>query len=164
MDDDRARLSTSDLTRLREAVRQAQGPRDSASRAEVLAVHAATPPNTSLTVDLAATEALGMPLLVVRVPIGPRPSPVLQRLSAREFEVAGLVAAGYANKEIAARLGIQTSTVKEHVHRILEKTGLPSRSAVTRAYVGGEEPPMDGEGAVDGNGADENDRGHHKRG
>jgi DNA-binding NarL/FixJ family response regulator len=150
VDDDRPRLDTSDLAKLRDAVRGAQGPRDSAPRAEVLAVHAATPPNTNLTVDLAATEELGMPLLVVRVPIGPRPSPVLRRLTAREFEVAGLVAAGYANKEIAARLGIQTSTVKEHVHRILEKTGLPSRSAVARAYVGGGDP--DGDPGVDSGG------------
>jgi DNA-binding NarL/FixJ family response regulator len=61
---------------------------------------------------------------------------VLQGLTRREFEVAGLVTGGLANKEIAARLGVKVSTVKEHVHRILVKTGLPSRSAIARAYVG----------------------------
>lgn len=105
----------------------------------MLAVHAATPPDTRLTVDLEASRTLGMPLLVVRLPVGPRPSPELLGLSAREFEVAGLIAAGWTNKEIAARLGIALSTVKEHVHRILQKTGLPGRAAVARAYVAGPE-------------------------
>ena len=151
MDRDHPNLDAKDLVRLRDAVRRAQGPRDSVPRAEVLAVHAATPSDARLTVDLAASETLGMPLLVVRVPIGPRPSPVMSSLTAREFEVAGLVAAGFANKEIGVRLGIQTSTVKEHVHRILAKTGLPSRSAVARAYVGG--PLSAGADADDGSDA-----------
>lgn len=102
-------------------------------------MHQAAPTDVGLTVDLEATEQLGMPLLVVRVPIGPRPSPVLRLLTPREFEVAGLVTLGLANKEIAARIGVKTSTVKEHVHRILTKTGLVSRAAVARAYVGGSE-------------------------
>ena len=96
-------------------------------------MHQAAPTDVGLTVDLEATEQLGMPLLVVRVPIGPRPSPVLLLLTPREFEVAGLVTLGLANKEIAARIGVKTSTVKEHVHRILTKTGLVSRAAVARA-------------------------------
>lgn len=148
MDPDRPRLDPADLVRLREAIRDAGVPRESVPTREILAVQAATPADTSLTVDYAATETLGMPLLVVRIPIGPRPSPVLRRLTPREFEVAGLVAAGDANKEIAARLGIRTSTVKEHVHRILEKTGLPNRAAIARAYVGGPDDP--GEPSVPG--------------
>jgi DNA-binding NarL/FixJ family response regulator len=106
-------------------------------RRAVVDVHAAAPRDGGLTVDFAASEALGMPLLVVRVPIGPRPSPALLRLTPREFEIAGLIATGAANKEIAGQLGIRESTVKEHVHRILEKTGLPNRASVARAYVGG---------------------------
>ncbi len=82
-----------------------------------------------------------MPLLIFRVPIGPRPSPALAALTPREFEVAGLVAAGLANKEIAGRLGVQVSTVKEHVHRILVKTELPSRAALANAYVNGGRGP-----------------------
>lgn len=109
---------------------------------EVLAVHQAAPTDVGLTVDLEAAEELGMPLLVVRVPIGPRPSPLLQALTPRELEVAGLVTLGLANKEIAGRIGVQVSTVKEHVHRILAKTGLPSRAAIARAYVGA--PDADG--------------------
>jgi len=46
-----------------------------------------------------------------------------------------LVAAGLANKQIALRLGITTATVKDHVHRILEKTELPSRTALAAAIM-----------------------------
>ena len=43
------------------------------------------------------------------------------RLTAREKEVLQWVAAGLQNKEIAERLGITVPTVKNHVHKILEK-------------------------------------------
>jgi DNA-binding NarL/FixJ family response regulator len=39
-------------------------------------------------------------------------------LSAREREVARLVARGLANKEIARELGLSQGTVKMHVHSI----------------------------------------------
>jgi DNA-binding CsgD family transcriptional regulator len=137
MDGESPRLARADLLRLRDAVRRIQDPHRSLPRREILDLRLAVPKDTGLTVDLEASRQIGMPLLVVRVPIGPRPSPEIASLTAREFEVAGLVAAGLANKEIAARLGIRTSTVKEHVHRILEKTSLPNRAAIARAYVGG---------------------------
>jgi DNA-binding CsgD family transcriptional regulator len=140
MDDDRVPLDAEELGRLRDAIRSAQGPLTSVPHREILDIRAATPGSTRLTVDYAATATLGMPLLVVRVPMALRPSPVMARLSPREFEVAGLLAAGWANKEIAARLGIRISTVKEHVHRILVKTELPSRAAIAAAYVGGSGP------------------------
>ena len=130
-------LERAELSRLRDAVRRAARPHRALPRREVLDLHAAAPREAGLTVDFAASEELGMPLLVVRLPVGPRPSPVLASLTPREFEVAGLIAAGSANKEIGGRLGIRESTVKEHVHRILAKTGLPNRAAVARAYVGG---------------------------
>lgn len=136
MDRGFGRLERADLTRLRKAVRDAQRPQGTIQRREVLAVHEAAPRGVGLTVDLEATAELGMPLVVVRVPSYPGPSAVLLVLTKRELEVASLVTAGLANKEIAARLGIQVSTVKEHVHRILAKTDLPSRSAIARAYVG----------------------------
>ncbi len=152
MDLEPGRLRRADLARLRDAVRDAQQPGAAIRRREVLAVHAAAPEGAGLTVDLEAAGELGMPLLVVRVPFEPRPSPVLLGLTRREFEVAGLVTAGLANKEIAARLGIRTSTVKEHVHRVLSKTGLPSRSAIARAYVGADElpPSRERDGSVEG--------------
>lgn len=50
-------------------------------------------------------------------------------LTPREAEVLRLVAAGYANREIAERLFISVPTVKRHVSTILDKLDLPSRPA-----------------------------------
>ena len=50
-------------------------------------------------------------------------------LSRREQEVLRLVANGMTNPQIAAALFISDATVKVHVHHILEKLGVPSRTA-----------------------------------
>ncbi|HSL84840.1 MAG TPA: response regulator transcription factor [Thermoanaerobaculia bacterium] len=56
-------------------------------------------------------------------------------LSERELEVLVLLARGLGNKEIAPRLDIRTSTVKNHVHSILSKLGAQGRrQAVRIAY------------------------------
>jgi DNA-binding NarL/FixJ family response regulator len=49
-------------------------------------------------------------------------------LSEREKEVLLLVAQGYTNKEIAARLVVSPYTARNHVIRILDKLGLSRRS------------------------------------
>jgi non-specific serine/threonine protein kinase len=49
-------------------------------------------------------------------------------LSAREDEVARLVAEGLANKEIAARLHVSVRTVESHVRHALTKVGLVNRT------------------------------------
>lgn len=49
-------------------------------------------------------------------------------LSERETEVLRLIAQGYSNKEVAQLLGLSDKTVKTHVHRVLAKLGLPSRT------------------------------------
>ena len=51
-------------------------------------------------------------------------------LSPRESEVAGFVARGLRNKEIAAELGLQECTVKRHVSTALRKTGARNRVAL----------------------------------
>jgi two-component system nitrate/nitrite response regulator NarL len=48
-------------------------------------------------------------------------------LTTREAQIAELVAEGLSNKAIAARLSIELATVKNHVHRILEKLSVHSR-------------------------------------
>ncbi|MEL7209158.1 MAG: helix-turn-helix transcriptional regulator [Actinomycetota bacterium] len=69
--------------------------------------------------------------------VTPRPDERLGRLSEREREVALLVAAGYSNRQIATALFIALSTVKDHMHAILAKTGLDSRAQLIAAYYGG---------------------------
>ncbi len=51
-------------------------------------------------------------------------------LSRREREIAALLAEGYPNREIARRLSIAPATVKNHVHSILTKLGVGTRSRV----------------------------------
>ena len=49
------------------------------------------------------------------------------RLTGRELEVIQLISEGLANKEIANRLCIETQTVKNHIHNILDKLQLQNR-------------------------------------
>ncbi|WP_306321722.1 MULTISPECIES: LuxR C-terminal-related transcriptional regulator [unclassified Streptomyces] len=58
----------------------------------------------------------------------------LEALTAREREVAALVAEGLTNREIAERLVISKRTADAHVEHILSKLGFSSRSAVATLY------------------------------
>ena len=49
------------------------------------------------------------------------------KLTARELDVINLIAEGLPNKEIAKRLFIETQTVKNHIHNILDKLQLHNR-------------------------------------
>ena len=77
-----------------------------------------------------------------RVPLGPAgdgdtpaPEPGRLGLTAREFEVLRLVAAGRSNREIAAELFISAKTASVHVSNILGKLGVTSRGeAAAAAY------------------------------
>jgi two-component system, NarL family, nitrate/nitrite response regulator NarL len=48
-------------------------------------------------------------------------------LSHRAREIAGLVARGYKNKDIAEKLFISEQTVKNHIHNIFDKLGISDR-------------------------------------
>jgi DNA-binding NarL/FixJ family response regulator len=63
----------------------------------------------------------------------PSPEGDASRLTAREMEIACLIDRGLTNKEIANRLCIEVSTVKNHVHNLLEKLNARRRGeAVAR--------------------------------
>jgi len=63
-----------------------------------------------------------------RMPNGsPAPSPLIDRLTPRERQVLGEVAAGRSNQEIATRLVLSEATVKTHLGRILTKLELRDR-------------------------------------
>jgi DNA-binding CsgD family transcriptional regulator len=63
---------------------------------------------------------------------GSRLRPLLDALKPREHEVFRLVAAGLANKPIAARLGVCVQTVKLHRGRLLRKLQLQSVADLVR--------------------------------
>jgi DNA-binding NarL/FixJ family response regulator len=49
-------------------------------------------------------------------------------LTSREREILGLLADGMGNKQIAARLGISTNTVKTHLELLFDKLDVSSRA------------------------------------
>lgn len=53
-------------------------------------------------------------------------------LSAREVEVARLVAAGASNREAAGELGVSVRTVDNHLYRIYRKLGVADRDGLAR--------------------------------
>ena len=54
----------------------------------------------------------------------------VRELTTRELEVVQLIEKGLSNKEIATQLSIAVTTVKNHVHSILEKLGVQRRGEV----------------------------------
>lgn len=80
-----------------------------------------------LQVALSVTASL--PLRPAAPPAAP-----FEPLSAREFEVLGLIADGLSNREIAERLFLAPTTVKKHASNIYGKLGVRSRTeAAARA-------------------------------
>ncbi len=56
-------------------------------------------------------------------------------LSTRETEILSQLSKGFMYKEIAARLGITTGTVRQHIHKIYEKLHVQNRTeAINRIF------------------------------
>ncbi|MDD1534161.1 MULTISPECIES: response regulator [unclassified Bradyrhizobium] len=62
----------------------------------------------------------------------PSESATQQELTPREAEVLRLVAQGFSNKEIAARLDVSIKTIETHKSRAVEKLGLHKRADIVR--------------------------------
>jgi len=113
------------------------------SEARPAGVRAVLPRNSSATEIIAAIEAVAAGLFVFHpadvdsVPAARPREPesataLVEPLTPREIEVLRLLAEGFPNKEIAARLNISEHTAKFHVASIMGKLGATSRTeAVT---------------------------------
>jgi pimeloyl-ACP methyl ester carboxylesterase/DNA-binding CsgD family transcriptional regulator len=75
----------------------------------------------------------------------PRPAPPADdTLTARQLQVAALVAEGLTNRQIAERLGIQERSAEGHLERIRQRLGVGSRAQVAAWWarrVGADEVP-----------------------
>jgi DNA-binding NarL/FixJ family response regulator len=68
-------------------------------------------------------------------PVPSDDAPTERALSSRERQVLALLGHGLGNKQIAARLGISTNTVKTHLEVLFDKLGVSSRAeAVAAGY------------------------------
>jgi DNA-binding NarL/FixJ family response regulator len=76
-------------------------------------------------------EAEREPHPLVAVPEQPPHDEPTERLTAREQDVALLVARGLTNRQIARELSISEHTVANHVRKILKKLGLRSRTQIS---------------------------------
>jgi DNA-binding CsgD family transcriptional regulator len=77
---------------------------------------------------LSLARSLGMGPLENRILTGTASVNRTSRLSARERQVLDLVGRGFANKEIAAELGISIHTAGNHIRHILEKLNCANRA------------------------------------
>ena len=93
--------------------------------------------------DIAALHRTGLDLVIdtternVVVFVEPRCGVAVESLTPRQREVAGLVVTGLSNQQIARTLSISLATVKDHVHAILEATGMDSRARLIANWYGG---------------------------
>jgi DNA-binding NarL/FixJ family response regulator len=63
---------------------------------------------------------------------GLRHDSALERLTPRELEILGLVAAGLSNQAVADAAGINVRAVEQHLHSIFQKLELDERSDTNR--------------------------------
>lgn len=118
------------LDRLAAALARLAAPTDAVPTAALVEL-AEVAAGATVTVDFRASGALGHPLVVWRdTPERPR---WWAALTARERDVALLVADGLSNAGIPARLGLAVGTVKDHVHAVLAKARFRRRSQVAAA-------------------------------
>jgi DNA-binding CsgD family transcriptional regulator len=118
-----AQLAHADLLRRRAGT----GDLENATRLVERAGHTAR--RLGMAPALARASALAAELTALSRRTGPQ-------LTAREREIAGLIADGLANRAIAERLVLSERTVEAHVRSILAKLGMTNRTQVATWYRG----------------------------
>jgi non-specific serine/threonine protein kinase len=128
---------------LREALGHHRSPTDQAYHDERMAstrsalgdaaFDAASAEGQAMTLEQAieyALESLGSPPSQATGQEKPKKGTTANLLTAREREVAALVAQGRTNRQIAAKLVVTERTAETHVQNILNKLGFTSRARV----------------------------------
>jgi DNA-binding CsgD family transcriptional regulator len=87
-------------------------------------------PNTSGLAEPTFVLELDRRVHGVALETADRAVPLLQKMTAAERAVAMILADGFSNQEIADRLGKTIYAVKFLLHRIYQRTGIPSRAAL----------------------------------
>jgi ATP/maltotriose-dependent transcriptional regulator MalT len=84
-----------------------------------------------LNIRLTHFEIDGQMLAIIQAASDPNLKPeIATLLTARELQIATLVAIGNGNKKIASQLSISAWTVSTHLRRIFVKLGVDSRAAM----------------------------------
>jgi two-component system response regulator DevR len=88
----------------------------------VAAGQAVCPPRLSTALfNHVAQMATGMPSIRIRLRLG---------LTRREQQLVPMIAEGLTNKQIASQLNLSEQTVKNHIHRMLQKAGATDRLSI----------------------------------
>src|ERR1700742_1211169 len=111
------------------------GRRPPLSTAELQRFGAELRPGAHVDLHVPELERPDRVMIVARFNPASRASALLAVLTPREREVALLIADGLTHREIAQRLTLSVSTVKDHVHRILFRMKVTSRLAVAQAVL-----------------------------
>ncbi|MGW6446365.1 ATP-binding protein [Lentzea sp. NPDC055074] len=115
-------MAAADVTRRTRGSRQQEPWNHMVADARELALASAGPQRASRARSLG--ERLDHAGLLAYVSTARRDEP----LTARQRQIAGLVAEGLTNPEIAVRLGISVATVRSHVTQMLSRLGVSSRT------------------------------------
>lgn len=129
-----AKLPEAFLDQLSRALAQLGRPQPGVGFVPLARLAQQLPGASAVTVDYTQARRLAAPLVVVQwQPARAAPAPDWAGLTPRERQVAQGLARGLPNKAIARALGLSLGTVKDHVHRILTKTGHGSRASFAAA-------------------------------
>ncbi len=88
-------------------------------------------------------HSIGLPLKFYAFPDAPPCRLTVEPLTRREGEVLLQLACGKTNKEIAQALDVSVFTVRDHVSRLLEKSGARTRCELIARYLSKQTPMLE---------------------